>query len=386
MKQRVLLLSLASLLFALPARTEVVERVVAKVNGDIITLSELQVRQLAAVQAARVEPARVAGYLRENNAKILQAAIDDVLLLQKADQAGLKLREEYLDQIVEGIKKDNKIANDEEFQAQLTKEGLTLEQLKRDIAHQMMRRQILTRDLEPKTVVSDAEARAEYEAHKAEYVKPATVTLDEILVGKDDRTGGQALATQLAAQARAGADFAELAKSYSRAPTAAAGGRLGTFAEGELSRELDKLVFSLPPGGISDPTQTANGYRLLKVSARTDGHVVPFEEVREEIVGRLREARGGKVWEEYIAELRKNAIIDVRVREVPLQVTLPGVKASRPDGRALQVPEAEALPLPETATPAGAAPASAPGEQDEFVTTPQARPERVVPGAAPPPQ
>src|SRR6185295_6494059 len=97
--QRSVALLLPSLLLAAgSARAEIIERIIANVNGSIITQTEFQSRQLAAAQAARITPDRVGQFLRENNAKILQEAIDDILLVQRAEEAGARLRPEYLNE------------------------------------------------------------------------------------------------------------------------------------------------------------------------------------------------------------------------------------------------------------------------------------------------
>ena len=90
-------------------RAEVIEKVVAKVNGQIITLSEFQSRQLAAAQAARVDPSTVGQFLRQNNARILQDAIDELLIMQKAEDAGMKAPSQYVDEAIASIKKDNNL-------------------------------------------------------------------------------------------------------------------------------------------------------------------------------------------------------------------------------------------------------------------------------------
>src|SRR5882672_2161678 len=94
---------LPSLLFlsGAPVWAEILERIIVKVNGEIITQTEFQSRQLAAAQAARVEPDRVGQFLRENNAKILQEAVDDILLVQRAEDAGLHLRPEYINDMID---------------------------------------------------------------------------------------------------------------------------------------------------------------------------------------------------------------------------------------------------------------------------------------------
>src|SRR6188768_1014233 len=120
MKPSKLLLLLASLAAAATGlRAEIIERVIARVNGDVVTLSEFEARQLAAVQQARIAPAEIERYLRENNARLLQEAIDDMLILQRGAELGIRLRPEYIAEVIEGIKKENNIADDAELQRQL---------------------------------------------------------------------------------------------------------------------------------------------------------------------------------------------------------------------------------------------------------------------------
>src|SRR3989442_8093280 len=191
---------LSVVLFAAAARGEIIERVIVKVNGDVVTQSEFEARQISAVQQARVAPDQVEKFLRENNAHILQEAIDDLLLVQRATDLGIKLRPEYVKEVIEGIKKENKIASDDELQQQLKREGMTLEELKRNIERNILKRQVMQRELESKIAVTEDDTRAWYEANKADYTKPATVHLQQLLVRSD--TKNPSLAVDLVPRAR----------------------------------------------------------------------------------------------------------------------------------------------------------------------------------------
>jgi len=239
------LLLLPSLALApAPGGAEIIERVVAKVNGQIITLSEFQGRQIAAAQAARVDPANIGAFLRQQNAKILQDAIDEILILQKAEDSGIRAPAEWIDESIEGIRKDNKITSDEQFQDALAREGLTLAELRQNIERGVLRRIVMQRDIQPKIEATESELRAEYEKLKAtQFTKPATVTLPELLVPED--AGGAAFARELAEKARAGEDFVALAKAHSAAPSRANGGDLGQLTQGEINPELEKVAFAL---------------------------------------------------------------------------------------------------------------------------------------------
>lgn len=382
LRRHVFLLPSLLLLSGPPVSAEILERIIAKVNGEIITQTEFQARQLAAAQAARVEPDRVGQFLRENNAKILQEAIDDILLVQRADDAGLKLPPHYIDDVIDGIKKDNKIENEAQFQEQLAREGMTLQDLKRNIERSIVRRQILSRDIEGKVSASESEARADYDRRIADYTKPATVSLLEILVKEE---GGDALprTQEILARARGGEDFASLARIHSASPTKATGGDLGKLAHGDLNPELEKIAFALPVGAVSDPIPSGGGYRLLKVIEKTEGSVVPFEQAKEAIKQRLMQERWAKEYDAYIQDLRKKAIVDLRVREVPLQLT--GPVPSPPEGGSLldKVPEAPA-PGAGPAAAATVGPAAPPVDPDaEIITSGSAQPERVAPPATP---
>jgi peptidyl-prolyl cis-trans isomerase SurA len=370
-----------SLLLAVSARGEVIERIVAKVNGEIITLSEFQGRQIQEAQAARIPPDRVQGYLRDNNARILNEAIDDMLLVQRAQDTGLKMPP--VDQYIEDIKKENKITSEEQFQEQLAREGMTLDELKRNMGRNILRQQILRRDLEPKVVVTDPEVRADYDARKAEFSHPGTVQLQEILVKGDD---AKSRAEDLAQKARAGEDFGDLARTHSLAPSKASGGELGKLARGEMNPDLEKVAFALPAGAVSDPIPSGDGYRILKIEAKAEASVTPFDEVKDGIRKALGEKKMNKELETYMAGLRDKASINVMVREVPQELVGPGASTPavlREGGEATPVADPGGRPAPSAPK---AQPSAAAADDAEIVTTPQERPEAVVPPAAPQPK
>lgn len=310
-----------SLLTAVLVRAEVVERVIVRVNGDIVSQSEFVARQAAAVQAARIAPDRVEAFLRENNAKILQQAIDELLLVQRAAELGYKIPPQYVNELVESIKKENNIASEEELIQQLRREGMTLSELKRNIERNVLRQQVLQREVQSKLALTEADARADYEAKKAEYSRPAYVHLQEIVIAPE-APNAQALALELAKRARAGEDFAELAKAHSVAASRASGGDLGRLNRGDLPPELEKTAFALAAAAVSDPMPSSRGLLILRCLEKSEASFAPFEEVKDAILKRLAQDRMASQYEAYLEELRKSALIDLRVREVPLQVTV----------------------------------------------------------------
>jgi len=224
--------------------------------------------------------------------------------------------------------------------------------------------------------VTDAEARAEYEKHKAEYGKSASVHLQEIVVPDS------AQAQDVIRRARGGEDFAGLARALSTAGSRAAGGDLGQVAPGDMNPELAKVVAALPAGGVSDPISLDNGYRIVRVVAKADATVTPYDDVRDEITKRLSQQRMASVYEEYVEGLRKASEKTTQTTVSEVSLTVPNVPTSTLSGPGLgPAPGApEAAPAPAAAPNVPALPGVDPSE---ISTTPQARPERVAPPPAP---
>ncbi|HEX9641986.1 MAG TPA: peptidylprolyl isomerase, partial [Candidatus Krumholzibacteria bacterium] len=231
-----------------PAAAEILEKVVVAVNGDIVTLSEFEGRQLAAVQGAQIAPEQIRGFLQQNNARLLQEAIDEMLIVQRGEELGFKVPPEALDQIIEErITKENNIQSDAQLQQQLRREGMTLDDLKRQIERSIVHRQVLASDI-PQPALTEAEMREYYETHLDDYARPASVNLQEIFISS---THPDAIlrAQEMADRARDGEDFSVLARTNSDAPSAENGGDLGTLVLGEINPDIERVATALPPGG-----------------------------------------------------------------------------------------------------------------------------------------
>jgi len=251
---------------------------------------------------------------------------------------------------------------------------------------------VMEREIRPKIEATESELLAEYEKLKpTEFTKAPTVTLQEMLVKED--AGGLTLARQIVEKARAGEDFAALAAAYSAAPSRAHGGEVGQLSQGDMNPELEKVAFGLAVGAVSDPLPVEGGHRILKVTAKTSGSVTPYDAAKDKVRDRLMAARFEKAYDAYMDELRKNASVELRVREVPLQLTGP-----IPEGSLLEALDpggpAPAPPAGPGATdtiviPTEKKPLAPPAGDEEITTTPQAAPEKVAPPpppAVPPPK
>ena len=366
----------ASLLLATQAPAEILERVYAVVNGDIITQSEFESRQVAAVQAARLKQGQVVRFLQQNNARLLQEAVDDLLLYQKGRELGLQIPADYLDQVIQGIKQQNGLKSDAEMRTQLRREGMTLDDLKRQIERSIVRREVLAAQVGTGVTITEPEAREDYEKRlEADYKRPATVHLQSILIS-NEREDAEALAQQIVERARDGEAFQALAKSYSDSPTGQAGGDLGELVLDEISDEIRAVADALEPGQVSDLRATPIGYQVLRLVGRTPESVIPFEEIKEELTKKIAEQRNATRYEKYMEDLRQNASIQLMVREVGLEVDVPTEPTLLDDvnagGSAPFDPNAE-FSVSGSSGPRRVAPPSSPTAEPQPTPTPEGR-------------
>jgi len=276
---RSLLVILSSIfMFAPVAGAEVLDRVVAVVDKEIILLSELEAQiQLYALQnRIEISDENVADSLRK---VFLDRMIEDKVLLVEAERDTTinvtnKEVEDALDTQIKNIR--SQFPSEEAFLGQLRAEGMTLnglkEQYRDEVKKQLLKEKLIQKKLS-KVLVSSGEVMNFYEANRDSLPeKPAGVKLAHILISTEP---GQATvdslynyAQMIRKKAAEGEDFALLAKTYSEDPSAEQGGDLGWFARGEMVPEFEKAAFALQPGEISDVVRSQYGFHIIKVTGR----------------------------------------------------------------------------------------------------------------------
>ncbi len=305
---------------------EIVEQVLVKVNGEIISKSEFEQRQVAAVRQ-RPEFADGAGQdelkkaLLEITPDLILAIVDEMLLIQRGREIGLGLGDSQFQGIVDNIKKENKLESEEDFQAALKQENMTMADLRRNMERQMLVSRVQQQEVADKIGVTDDEARAYYAGHMQEFTTVPDISLREILievpvvngttnVGQDDdaKAEAEAIRTRLLA----GEPFPRLAAESSDAPSKANGGLIGPFKRTDLAPALLKVVDSLKPGDISTPIRVAKGYQLFKMESRTEERVQAFDVARNQIADRVAQEKQRVELQKYLERQRTQAIITWR--------------------------------------------------------------------------
>ncbi len=368
--------AVGSLLWATMLPAEIIERVVAVVNGDIITQSEFESRQIAAVQAARVSQEEMIRFLQVNNARLMQEAVDDMLLYQKGRETGLQIPPEYLEQVIDGIKEQNGLTSDADLRAQLRREGMSIDDLKRQVERSIVRREVLASEVGTGVTITEAEAREDYDQRlDTDYTRPPTVHLQSILIG-NEREDAEALASQIAGRARGGEDFETLAKSYSDSPTGPSGGDLGDLVLDEISEDIRAVADALEPGQVSDPRMTSAGYQVLRLVERTPKSVIPFEEIKADLTKKIAEERNAARYDKYMEDLRQSASIQLMVREVGLEVDVPVEPSLLDDANAQGSAPADAdaeFSVGGSSGPRRVAPPDSPAAEPQPTPTPEGR-------------
>jgi parvulin-like peptidyl-prolyl isomerase len=309
----------------------VLQKVLVKVNGAIFTkteLEELQIEALREENKRQLTPldlqndATLRAELIKITPELLAGAIDQLIVVQRGRELGIRMTEQVFKDQVEFIKKQNQW-DDATFKLALNQQGMTMEQLRANIEKAYLRQGVLQRDVAPRIAVTEEEARQYYRAHQAEFMKPVMITVREItvLVPSEARSGEQVVNVAVdeaahekvkSARARAlkGEDFAALVTEISQSGSKANGGLIGPLNLNELAEGLQKLLGPLKTGDIAEPIRTPTGYQLLKVEQKDDASVEPFESVRADVTSRVQNQRLDAETQKFVDSLRGQAIIE----------------------------------------------------------------------------
>jgi peptidyl-prolyl cis-trans isomerase SurA len=329
------LLLIASIALGTALRAEVIEQVLVKVNGEIFTKTDLENRQVDALRGMgqQIDPkdrknlgdAQLKKMLDQVTPQLLVGVVDEMLLLQRGKDLGYTLTDEQFKSVSDSIKKDNNITTDEQFQAALTQENLTMAEFRKNIERRVIMDRVQQNEVMSKIGISDEEARRYYDAHLSEFTKPQEVTLREILVGVPASGNAVNVAADEAARAKidglraralSGDSFEKLAADFSDGPSAANAGLIGPLKTNDISEDLRKLLLQMKVGDITTPLRAPAGYQLLKLESRTDSEVTPFEQARDQIGDKVFTGKRQEEYEKYLDKLRSQAIIEWKNEEI----------------------------------------------------------------------
>ena len=281
-----LVVSLAACL-SVPARAEVLNEVVATVDGNPITSHELDsfIRQ----STGGVDPSQLSDADRK---KALDLLVTDALIRSESARLGLHASDAEVDAYINQIKQQNQLDEDS-LNLALKQQGLTLEGYRAQIKKEILKNQLVSRQIRQRVNIPPEEVQRYYEEHQDEFAQPAAIKVRHIFIavsaGASEQDEERALEKVKEAQKRLedGEDFEDVAKDLSEGPEASEGGLLGLMRKGQMQSDLEDAAFSLKTGEVSEPVRSPAGIHILKVDERETESMVPIEDVQEQIKERL---------------------------------------------------------------------------------------------------
>ena len=301
----------------------VLERVLVNVNGDIVTQTDLESRQIDAIRSRGVQPTsevELSQLLLEITPEVISTAVDELLMVQKARELGYHMSDEQFAEMVSDIMVENNFGEEEEFhQALQDQNGMSIEDFRRGMERQMLVNQIQQIEIMSKVTLTQTEARQYYDENLAEFTDPPTVTMREILVRVTPGIGGtvnafaDGLAETKIEEARQrildGEDFGLVAVAMSDAASKANGGLVGPLDLVFINEAVAEILIGMEVGELSPAIRTAAGYQMFELVEFTESQPRPFGEVRDQIGNSVFSERRVAEYLSYLDGLREEADI-----------------------------------------------------------------------------
>ena len=299
----------------------VVEEIIARVNNDVITMSdyqkaEEQLREEVAHDCTGCPQDKLMAEFKEQQKDLLRGLIDQSLMVQRAKDMGVSVESDVIKRL-DDVRKQNGLASLEDLEKAVEGSGLAWEDYKTTIRNGLLTQEVVRREVGSHINIGNDEVKQYYEAHPQEFTRPEQVVLSEIFLSTEGKSpeeieSVQKKAEDLRNRVMKGDDFNEIAKRYSEGSTAKDGGDLGTFKRSELAPQLEEVVFKLEKGQITDVIQTKTGFEVLKVENHYQAGLQPQAKVENEIMNRLYMQKMQPQMRDYLGTLRTESYVMVK--------------------------------------------------------------------------
>ena len=302
-----------------------IERIIAKIDDDIIMLSELQDFVKPRVEKLRqnYRGEQLNRRIRELELAALDTMIQSKLIAKRASGLELKVSEKEIENAVADILRQNKTTT-AGLRAFLESQGITMEKYREDIRKRLLARRVENMEVGGRVSVMEQEIADYYDAHSDDYREAEKRTVRQIFFPVDKGASASEIEAQrkkadLAYKeaAKPGADFAEVAQKHSEGPARSRGGSLGSVKKGEVFPELEQLIFSTAKGGTSKPTRTRVGFHVIHVDDVAPGKVITLDRVSGKIRSKLFKEKFTKRRREWITDLKRAAFLEISYDPAP---------------------------------------------------------------------
>jgi peptidyl-prolyl cis-trans isomerase SurA len=297
------------------APAKIVDRIVAQVNDDIITLSDLN-REVALIRqelATQYSGEQLEAAVKKAEKEALDNLIRDKLLLQKGNELGFGANiDVQVSAAVERIRKENKLKDAEELERALAQQGLTLAGFRERIRRQIIIDGVIDSFVRSRITLLSNEIEKYYKDHVSDFSSAEEVALSEIIIPiEGDAAAAEARANDVHRRLTQGEAFATLASQYSKGPSASKGGSIGSYATRKLNAEVASAITGVKEGEVTPVLKSRDGFVIYRVDARKKSENIPLEQVRSEIQQRLFAQKFGPEMDRFVAQLKEDAYIQI---------------------------------------------------------------------------
>jgi len=304
------------------ANARTVEEIIARVNNEIITRSELDKARVAAEEDAKQEcqgkctPEQLRADIEDRQKNTLRDLIDQSLLVQRGKDMGVNVEPEVIKRL-DQLRQQNKIDSMEDLEKAVTAQGSNWEDFKNNIRNGILTQRVIGSEVGSHITIGKGEVEKYYNEHKKEFVRPEQVALREIEVSTEGKKDEELPELKKKAETalkrvKDGEDFGEIAKRFSDSSTAKQGGFLGVYKRGELSKALEDLVFKMKKNELTDVMDTKQGYLVLQVLERYEAGEQPLAKVENEITDHLYSERMEPAMRNYLKTLREQSYVVIK--------------------------------------------------------------------------
>ena len=298
---------------------EVVDRIVAVVNDDIILLSD--VNNLVNPYAEKV---RAMGYPEEQQARMIYQIREDIiknmieqkLTDQQVEKYGLTVSEGEITRAIERLK-ERRSLTDEDLRRGLATDNLTMEEFRRQMKDQLLRTRLVDYEVKSRIVVTEEDIKEYYHKHPEIYGGQKQIHLRNIIMrvsgyaSVDERRIVKEKINKVYAQLEAGADFAEMARRFSESSLAADGGDLGLFKLEDMAPSLREAIEKTEAGSFTPILDTDQGYQIFYVERIVADPARSLESVEKQIEQKLYEEQLNSKFSAWLEDLRKRSHIKI---------------------------------------------------------------------------
>jgi peptidyl-prolyl cis-trans isomerase SurA len=329
-----------------PPKGLVIEQIIARVNDDIITSHQLKQAQASLLSEIKRDcngcsPAQIQTEYAKQESDVLRDLIDQSLMVQRAKDEGINVDIDVVKQLDE-IRLQYKLDSMDALRRAVEASGLNWDDYKDSIKKHLLTQKLIQRDVGGTIQIDHEAVQKYYDSHKNEFNRPETVVLREIFLPTKGKTPAEIAQIKkqmenIRQRVENGDDFGQLAKLYSKGPTADQNGELGAYTRGQLAKPIEDAVFKLQHNQMTPVLERPGGFELFQVEQHYQAGIQPLDAVENEIENKIYMKKIGPALRQYLTELRKESYIRVKpgytdtaaVAETQIEEVAPGTEGKK---------------------------------------------------------